>query len=126
MSFIKLNSVTVNYDLHNPYTMNLKRSLLSLFRTTTDFRSSITALNDVSLELPAGTRLGLIGENGAGKTTLLKVLAGSLPPVKGTVEFEGRIQSFLGSAIHGLDNEMSGDENIEYVSLINSHRVTKG
>ncbi|MGQ1838343.1 ABC-F family ATP-binding cassette domain-containing protein [Kocuria turfanensis] len=42
-------------------------------------------LTDVSLTVPAGGRIGLIGENGAGKTTLLHLAAGLLVPATGTV-----------------------------------------
>ena len=126
MSHIELDSVTVKFDLHNPYTMNLKRALVSIIGSNRNFRSSITALDCISLKLTPGSRVGLIGENGAGKTTLLRVLAGSLPPVSGKVDSVGSIQSFLGSPLHGLDNEMSGFENIEHVSMINRHRVKKG
>ena len=47
-------------------------------------------LEDVNLELPGGTILGLIGENGAGKSTLLKCLLGILKPTAGTVELLGK------------------------------------
>ncbi|WP_027894232.1 ATP-binding cassette domain-containing protein [Calidithermus chliarophilus] len=46
-------------------------------------------LHDVSLELPQGQALGLLGLNGAGKTTLLKLLAGLLVPSQGSVEVLG-------------------------------------
>ena len=46
-------------------------------------------LEDVNLELPGGTILGLIGENGAGKSTLLKCLLGILTPTSGTEELLG-------------------------------------
>lgn len=42
-------------------------------------------LRDVSLVVPPGARVGLIGENGVGKSTLLRVLAGAEPPDSGTV-----------------------------------------
>ncbi|HSX59918.1 MAG TPA: ABC transporter ATP-binding protein [Tahibacter sp.] len=44
------------------------------------------ALQDVSLELRSGQRLGVVGRNGAGKSTLLRVLAGILEPDRGRVE----------------------------------------
>lgn len=42
-------------------------------------------LTDVSFTVPAGDRVGLIGENGSGKSTLLRVIAGLLRPTAGTV-----------------------------------------
>jgi macrolide transport system ATP-binding/permease protein len=48
-------------------------------------------LDDLDLVVPAGTRLGLVGENGAGKTTLLRVLAGELVPQKGEVRRRGTL-----------------------------------
>ena len=49
----------------------------------------LTVLNDVSLALPSGARLGVFGHNGAGKTTLLRCIVGALRPREGRVEVEG-------------------------------------
>lgn len=52
--------------------------------------SGITALDDVSLEVHSGERVGLIGPNGAGKTTLFNCMLGMIPLNGGVVSFDGR------------------------------------
>ena len=47
------------------------------------------ALNDVSLDIPAGQVLGLLGPNGAGKSTLMRLISGYLPPTSGRLEVCG-------------------------------------
>ena len=44
-----------------------------------------TIINDFSLRVQRGDRIGLVGANGSGKTTLLRLLTGELPPDHGTV-----------------------------------------
>jgi macrolide transport system ATP-binding/permease protein len=48
-------------------------------------------LSDVSLTVPPGARIGLIGENGVGKSTLLRVLAGAEAPDSGVVSRPRRV-----------------------------------
>jgi branched-chain amino acid transport system ATP-binding protein len=50
----------------------------------------VRALSDISLEVPAGAIVTLLGSNGAGKTTTLRVISGLLRPTSGSVEFMGR------------------------------------
>jgi branched-chain amino acid transport system ATP-binding protein len=50
---------------------------------------ALTVLNDVSLLLPTGARLGVFGHNGAGKTTLLRCIVGAVRPRRGKVDVEG-------------------------------------
>ena len=52
--------------------------------------SGIVALDDVSLQVEAGERVGLIGPNGAGKTTFFNCVLGVLRPDGGQVLLEGR------------------------------------
>ncbi len=46
-----------------------------------------TLLNNVSVNIPAGHRVGLVGPNGTGKTTLFKLISGELAPDGGKVSF---------------------------------------
>ena len=52
-------------------------------------------LNHVSLSVPDGGLVGIIGPNGSGKTTLLKVLGGLIRPWSGRVSIDGRDMSAL-------------------------------
>jgi ABC-type multidrug transport system ATPase subunit len=49
----------------------------------------VTALAGVSLNVPAGTVLGIVGPNGAGKSTLIRILLGYLRPTRGSVTVGG-------------------------------------
>ena len=47
-------------------------------------------LQDISLTIQSGERIGIVGESGCGKSTLLKILAGLLPPSSGSVSILGK------------------------------------
>ncbi len=49
----------------------------------------VTAIKDLTLDIPAGCLFGFIGPNGAGKTTTIRILAGILLPDAGTVKIAG-------------------------------------
>ncbi len=59
------------------------------------YYGNIPALREISIDVPGGSVVAIIGANGAGKTTLMKTIAGVLRPRCGTV-------SFLGEEITGL------------------------
>lgn len=50
----------------------------------------LTALKDITIDVPAGARHAVIGPNGAGKSTLFRVVSGEYPPSEGTVTLDGR------------------------------------
>ena len=58
---------------------------------------STRALQDVTLTIPAGRIVAVIGLNGAGKTTLLRTMAGIIAPTRGEVRYDGDL--FLRSRI---------------------------
>jgi D-methionine transport system ATP-binding protein len=60
----------------------------------------VTALDDITLEIPAGEIHGIVGPSGAGKSTLIRCLTGLEPPTSGEVEIAGtRIDGLRGAAL---------------------------
>ena len=51
--------------------------------------NGIPALRDVTMSIPSGKIIGLLGPNGSGKTTLIKILNGLLQPTSGLVTING-------------------------------------
>lgn len=64
-------------------------NLLSVSGVTKRY-GGVTAVDDVSLDLPAGRVLGLVGPNGAGKTTLVDCIVGTQAATAGTVLVDDR------------------------------------
>ena len=65
-----------------------KRPLLKLIGVEA-FYGKIKALHGVSLEVPDGKLVCILGANGAGKTTILKTISGVVEPEMGTIHFDG-------------------------------------
>lgn len=57
---------------------------------TAGYSNGFKVLHDVSLHLPKGQTLAVVGESGSGKSTLARVITGLLPPLSGSVTFNGR------------------------------------
>jgi branched-chain amino acid transport system ATP-binding protein len=51
--------------------------------------SAVPVLNGVSIEVLEGQFVSIVGPNGAGKTTLFKVISGVVPPMAGSIKFNG-------------------------------------
>ena len=83
------------------------------------------ALDNISLEISRGERVGIIGANGAGKSTLLKLLSRVTAPSEGVISYRGRITSMLevGTGFHA---ELTGRENIFLKGAISRHDKVRG
>ena len=76
-------------------------------------------VRDLDLDLPAGSRLAVVGGSGSGKTTLLATLAGLLEPLAGTVELED------GSPLHPNVVLFAEDAHVFATTLRENLRVVR-
>src|SRR3954466_6296058 len=78
-------------------------------RRPVDESREVWALRGVSLAVPEGATLGIVGRNGAGKSTLLKILARITDPTEGHSRVRGKVGSLLEVGT-GFHPELSGRE----------------
>jgi branched-chain amino acid transport system ATP-binding protein len=100
-------------------------ALLEL-RNLESYYGPVMAIRGVSMAVPAGQIVTLLGANGAGKTTVLKTISGAMDPQKGSVTLDGR-------PIHGKDPDViarlgvahvpEGREMFPFLSVEDSLRV---
>jgi ABC-type polysaccharide/polyol phosphate transport system ATPase subunit len=114
MARIELNRVGLTFQVRKHGRITLKEFLVrQMFRRSVNPFITVQALQDVTLRIDVGERVGILGHNGAGKSTLLKLLAGIYPPTRGERIVEGRISSLFDIAL-GFEMDASGYENIFY------------
>jgi len=117
LTSLVLDRVTIEFPIYGAHPT--LRSLLVSSRTggaivrqgPSSKRVVVRALENISLSIQDGDRVGLIGHNGAGKSTLLRVMAGVYEPVAGSIHLNGKV-SPLFNVSPGLDVDDTGYENI--------------
>ncbi len=90
---------------------------------TRDFET-VRAVDDLSLEVPAGIIFGFLGPNGAGKTTTINLLLGLLEPTSGRAEVLGfdtrthatEVRTRTGALLEhtGIYEHLSAQDNLEF------------
>lgn len=80
-------------------------------------RSRKVIVDHLTLTLPAGTKIGLLGRNGAGKSTMIGMIAGTVKPDTGRIRREGSISWPLGFA-GSFAMDLTGAQNIRFVGRI--------
>ncbi len=109
---IEISHLTKKYQLGQRDSFhNLRESFTSVFSFKKPVKPTFLALDDISLSIKQGDRVGIIGRNGAGKSTLLKILSQITPPTSGKITMHGRVASLLEVGT-GFHLELTGRENI--------------
>jgi ABC-type polysaccharide/polyol phosphate transport system ATPase subunit len=93
----------------------IKSSLVGLFKPSAkraDVSHTVThAIRDLTMRIPKGSSIGLIGRNGSGKSTFLKLVTGIYKPTSGRIAVIGRVAALieLGAGFHP---DFTGRENL--------------
>lgn len=115
-AFLKLDNVSVRFRVYGVGSQSLKKKIISfgtggrLARDTAN-HFVVQALENISLDLHDGDRLGIIGANGSGKSTLLRTMAGIYRPNEGSVSSHGSLSAIIDNL--GLEPLATGLENIQ-------------
>jgi len=110
---IELDSVTKTFKFEK--SSSLRNKLLNKFSKSQNSR--LVALDNISLTVPKGEVLAIIGSNGSGKSTLLRTIAGIYQPDKGNVTVNGVLAPLLHIGT-GFHKELNAKENIIMSGLL--------
>lgn len=105
---ISVSDVSKRFVLHKD--KSVKERVLN-FSASREHREDFWALRGVSLDIVAGSTIGLVGHNGSGKSTLLKVIGGIIQPTGGVVRRRGRMAALLELGA-GFHPDLTGRENV--------------
>ena len=112
MSSIRVENLSIKFRIYHDRSPSFKDYFANLFKRKSQASySDFWAVKDVSLEIRAGDRVGIVGHNGAGKSTLLKALCRVYESSDGLIAVDGRIAPLLEIGA-GFHPEFTGRENI--------------
>lgn len=75
------------------------------------YYSEAWALRDLTVAVPRGATVGVLGRNGSGKSTLLQLIAGVLQPTSGSLAVQGSVAAMLELGA-GFHPDFTGRENV--------------
>ena len=113
-SAITLSGVSKKYPIYDSPFQRLKEALRGGRKS---YHREFWALREISLEIPRGVTLGILGQNGAGKSTLLQVISGIMEPSAGEVNVNGRISTILELGA-GFNPDFTGRENAFFSGIL--------
>lgn len=112
MSSIHVENLSIKFRIYHDRSPSLKSAFANIFkRNAPSPISDFWAVKNISFDIKAGDRVGIVGHNGAGKSTLLKALCRVYESLEGSISVKGRIAPLLEIGA-GFHPEFTGRENI--------------
>lgn len=105
---VRMRDVRKRFRLSHHPVSTLKGAMAGLFRRRWE---DLWALKGISLDIPQGETLAVVGRNGSGKSTLLGLLGRVYLPTDGEVTVEGRVAALLELGA-GFHPDLTGEQNV--------------
>ena len=108
---IQIEDLSISYKINVESKKTLKNAVMRASRGERVRTRTVEAVKNLTLNIPHGSVVGIVGANGAGKSTLMRAIAGILPPTAGKISVNGRISTLLALGV-GFNKSLSGRDNI--------------
>ncbi len=108
---IRIEDLSIKYKINVDTKRTLKNAVMRASKGEKVRTRTIEAVNHLTIDVPHGSVLGIVGANGAGKSTLMRSIAGILPPSEGRIIVNGKISTLLALGV-GFNPALSGRDNI--------------
>lgn len=114
------------------YSSNIVAEFFNVSKSFTDDNRSIKVLDNFSIRIKRGDRIGIIGKNGTGKTSLIKLLTGDLIPDSGNIKVKKDLEfSYFDQNRSSLDINKSLKRNLvpgggDYIEVMGKQRHVCG
>jgi teichoic acid transport system ATP-binding protein len=108
---IRIEELSIRYKINVDTKRTLKNAVMRASKGEKVRTRVVEAIKDLTLDVPHGSVLGIVGANGAGKSTLMRAIAGILPPTEGRITVNGKISTLLALGV-GFNPALSGRDNI--------------
>ena len=108
---IRIEELSITYKINVDTKRTLKNAVMRASKGEKVRTRMVEAVKNLTLDVPHGSVLGIVGANGAGKSTLMRSIAGILPPTSGRIIVNGKISTLLALGV-GFNPALSGRDNI--------------
>ncbi len=108
---IRIEKLSITYKINIDTKKTLKNAVMRASKGEKVRMRTVEAVKNISIDIPHGSVVGIVGANGAGKSTLMRSIAGIMPPTSGRIIVNGKISTLLALGV-GFNPSLSGRDNI--------------